>query len=254
MKEFVFMLLVSLLLSPVFVYADSCQSLVITGHPTYSPIAWAVKGKIVGAAPEMVADIAKDMGVKKVISKNFGTWAKAQKAAKVGEADIIFGIYKNDERIGYLNYVEPPFMRDPVVVAVRKGDAFPFEKWDDLKGKKGITNEGESYGNEFDAFMNKNLNVARSKGIDKAIQALLNKKVDYVIIAMYPGRNEIRKLKLTSKVEFLQKEISSFDMYIAFSKQSKCYDALKDGFAAKVKEYTEQGKVKQLLDKAGKNK
>jgi len=92
MKEFVFMLLVSLLLSPVFVYADSCQSLVITGHPTYSPIAWAVKGKIVGAAPEMVADIAKDMGVKKVISKNFGTWAKAQKAAKVGEADIIFGI------------------------------------------------------------------------------------------------------------------------------------------------------------------
>lgn len=254
MKKFAFMLFVSLLLSPVFAYADSCQSLVITGHPTYSPIAWAVKGKIVGAAPEMVADIAKDLGVKKVISKNFGTWAKAQKAAKVGEADIIFGIYKNDERIGYLNYVEHPFMRDPVVVAVRKGNAFPFEKWDDLMGKKGITNEGESYGNEFDAFMNKNLNVARSKGIDKAIQALLNKKVDYVIIAMYPGRNEIRKLKLTSKVEFLQKEISSFDMYIAFSKKSKCYDALKDGFAAKVKEYTEQGKVKQLLDKAEKNK
>ena len=94
MKKFAFILFVSLLLSPVLAYADSCQSLVITGHPTYSPIAWAVKGKIVGAAPEMVADIAKDLGVKKVISKNFGTWAKAQKAAKVGEAELILAYTK----------------------------------------------------------------------------------------------------------------------------------------------------------------
>lgn len=254
MKKVVLLLSLSLLLLPVFVHADSCPSLVITGHPTYSPVAWAAQGKIVGAAPEMVTAIAKDLGVKKVVSRNYGTWAKAQEAAKAGEADIIFGIYKNDERMGYLNYVEQPFMRDPVVIAVRKGSAFPFEKWDDLKGKKGVTNEGESYGNEFDAFMSKNLTVARTRGIDKAFRALLAKKADYMIVSMYPGRNEMKKLRLTSRIEFLEKELSSFDMYIAFSKKSKCYDALKDGFAAKVKEYTEQGKVTRLLNNAEKKK
>ena len=254
MKKVILLLYVSLFLWPVSIYADSCRSLVITGHPTYWPVAWETKGKIVGAAPEMVTAIAKDMGVKKVISKSFGSWAKAQEAAKTGDADIIFGIYKNDERLGYLNYVEHPFMRDPVVIAVKKGKAFPFEKWDDLKGKKGVTNEGESYGNEFDAFMGKNLNVVRAKGIGKAFKELLDEKADYMIVGLYPGRNEMKKLRIGSKVEFLQKELSSFDMYIAFSKKSKCYDMLKDKFAVKVKEYTEQGKVKQLLDKAEKGK
>ena len=254
MKKFVLLWFIFLFLLPVSVYADSCRSLVITGHPTYRPIAWEAKGKIIGAAPELVAAIAREMGEKKVTSKSFGTWAKAQEAARKGQADIIFGIYKNDERMGYLNYVEPPFMRDPVVIAVRKGYTFPFEKWDDLKNKKGVTNEGESYGNEFDDFMNKNLVVKRAEGIDEAFRELINNKADYMIVGLYPGQNELRRLRAGSKVEFLQKELSSFDMYIAFSKKSKCYDALKDGFSVKIKEYTDQGRMRQLLEKAEKMK
>ena len=40
----------------------SCRSLVITGHPAYMPVAWADKGAIVGAAPELVASIVRDLG------------------------------------------------------------------------------------------------------------------------------------------------------------------------------------------------
>lgn len=254
MKNIILSLSVLLLFLPLPVFADSCTSLVITGHPTYFPVAWASKGKIAGAASDMVTAIAKELGVKKVISKDFGSWSDAQEAAKSGEADIIFGIYKNDERTAYLNYVEQPFMRDPVVIAVKKGRTFSFEKWEDLQGKKGVTNAGESYGNEFDAFMSKNLTVARTKGVSKAFQALVAGKADYMIVSMYPGKNEMRKLRLSSRVEFLPKELSSFDMYVAFSKKSKCCDALKDGFAAKIKEYAEQGKVGRLLDKAEKKK
>jgi len=57
-----------------------------------------------------------------------------------------------------------------------------------------------------------------------------------------------------AKVAFLPKELNSFDMYVAFSKRSKCYDALKDGFAARIKAYVEQGKVKALLENAEKKK
>jgi len=41
------------------------------------------------------------------------------------EADIIFGIYKNDERMKWLDYVEPAFMMDPVSVVVRRARDLP---------------------------------------------------------------------------------------------------------------------------------
>jgi polar amino acid transport system substrate-binding protein len=250
MKKFLIPL-VSLLMLPVLAEADStCQSLVITGHPAYPPVAWAAQGKIVGAAPKLVTSIALKQGAKEVISKNFGSWEKAQQAARSGEADVIFGIYKNEERATYLNYIEPPFMIDPVAVVVRKGEVFSFSKWDDLKGKKGVTNAGESYGNQFDAFMAKDLTVARAQGVGNAFEALLNKRADYLIIGLYPGKNEAMERGIASKLEFLPKDLLSSNMYIAFSKKSKCYASLSEGFAANIKTNVEQGKVKQLLDSA----
>jgi polar amino acid transport system substrate-binding protein len=128
MKKFFFPL-VSLLMLPALAEADStCKALVITGHPAYPPVAWASQGKIVGAAPDLVSSIAQRQGIKKVTSKDFGSWEKAQAAARSGDADVIFGIYKNEERATYLNYLDPPFMVDPVVVAVRKGEVFSFQQ------------------------------------------------------------------------------------------------------------------------------
>ena len=203
MKKFLIPL-VSLWMLPVLAEADStCTALVITGHPAYPPVAWASQGKIIGAAPELVTSMAQRQGVKKVTSRDFGSWEKAQAAARSGEADVIFGIYKNEERVAYLNYIDPPFMVDPVVVVVRKGEGFPFSKWDDLKGKKGVTNAGESYSNEFDAIMANDLTVARAQGVGKAFEALLNKQADYLIIGLYPGKNEARLRGIASKLEFL---------------------------------------------------
>jgi polar amino acid transport system substrate-binding protein len=250
MKTFL-VLLVSLLMLPVLAAADStCPSLVITGHPAYPPVAWATQGKIVGAAPELVTSIALKRGVKEVISKDFGSWEKAQEAARSGDADVIFGIYKNEERATFLNYIDPPFMIDPVAVVVRKGELFSFSKWHDLKGKQGVTNAGESYGNQFDAFMAKDLTVARAQDVGKAFEALRNKQADYLIIGLYPGKNEARLRGIASKLEFLPKDLLSSNMYIAFSKKSKCYASLNAGFAANIKADVEQGKVKQLLDSA----
>ena len=155
---------------------QACARLVITGHPSYPPVAWAAQGAIVGVAPTLVALIAAKLGVKDVVSKDFGSWEAAQDAARKGEADVIFGIYKNDARAQYLDFIAPPFMADPVAIVVRKGAGFAFAEWSDLKGRKGVTNEGESYGDKFDAYMAKELTVARAAGVDKAFAALLASK------------------------------------------------------------------------------
>ncbi len=102
---------------------QTCAKLVITGHPSYPPVAWAAQDKIVGAAPALVSAIAAKLGVEDVVSKNFGSWQGAQDAVRDGEADVIFGIYKNDERARYLDFIEPAFMADPVAIVVRKGES-----------------------------------------------------------------------------------------------------------------------------------
>jgi len=245
-------ILFSLISPGLALAADTCESLVITGHPSYAPVAWSAKGEIVGAAADMVSAIARKLGVKNVTSQDFGSWEKAQAAANSGQADVIFGIYKNAARMTYLNYIDPPIMLDPNSVVVRKGEAFPLVKWDDLKGRNGVTNAGESYGNQFDAFMAKELTVTRAPGIENTFDSLLNKRADYLIIGLYPGKIEVNSRGLTDKVEFLPKEINTAEMFVAFSKKSKCYEGLRVGFAENIRADVEQGTVKNLLNAANK--
>jgi polar amino acid transport system substrate-binding protein len=230
--------------------APDCQELVVTGHPYYPPVAWSSGGGLAGAAPRLVTGIAESLGFTKVTTKDFGSWEKAQAAARSGEADVIVGIYKNTERMDYLEYAEPPFMVDPVSIVVRAGVAFPYERWSDLKGKKGVTSAGESYGTKFDNYMARELTVARVPGIDKAFAAVLDGNADYAIIAFYPGRDALRKQGLFGRVAFLPKTVVDADLFVAFSKKSKCLGALKDGFAKALKADVAAGKANQLLEAA----
>lgn len=230
--------------------APPCPELVVTGHHYYPPVAWSSGGKIVGAAPELVARIAGGLGVAKVTSKDFGSWEKAQAAARSGEADVIVGIYRNAERTEYLDYVDPPFMVDPVSIVVRADAPFKYAEWSDLRNRKGVTSAGESYGTAFDNYMARSLTVARVSGIDKAFAAVLDGTADYAIVAFYPGRDAARKLGLFDKLAFLPKTVVNADMFVAFSKKSRCLPALKEGFAKALKAAVDGGKVLELLDAA----
>ena len=141
-------------------------------------------------------------------------------------------------------------MTDPVAIVVRKGESLAFAEWSDLKGHKGVTNAGESFGDMFDGFMAKELSVARAAGVDKAFAALLAHQADYMIIGLYPGRDEAKRLGVADKITFLPKELLSSPMYVAFSKKSKC-GALRAGFAAEIKTAVDNGTVRRLLEAAG---
>jgi polar amino acid transport system substrate-binding protein len=229
-----------------------CEALVITGHPAYPPVAWGADGKIIGSSAELVTAIAKQLQVKKISSVDFGSWQKAQDAIKDGKADIIFGIYKDTARVAYMNYIDPPYMQDPVAIVIRNGDSLRFSEWSDLKGKKGVTNAGESYGSEFDTYIAQNLTVARANGVDKAFETLLSKQADYLIIGRYPGKLEAKKFNMLSKVDFLPKNVVYGEMYVAFSKKSKCYTSLQAGFSEGLKKAVSSGKIETLLEQANK--
>jgi polar amino acid transport system substrate-binding protein len=231
--------------------ADDCAKIVATGHPQYPVIAFRQGDNLVGAAPSLVEAIAKKLNVP-LESKFMRNWADAQAAARDGKADMIYGIYYNDERAKYLDYVKPAFMFDDVAIFVPKGKAFPFTGKDDLVGKKGVTNQGESYGNEFDAFMKEKLDVARANGIDAAFKELLDGKADYLIAGYYPGNAEAAKDGVKDRVEVLDQALLTAEMFVAFSKKSPC-TALADKFGQAITEMTTDGSFDKMLDDATKS-
>ncbi len=228
--------------------AAECKQLTITGHPDYAPIAYRDGDRIVGAAPALVEQIAGKLDVP-VVSKYTGSWAEAQAAARDGTADIIFGIYLNDERATYLDYVEPPFMLDPVVAMVATGKGFPFTGQDDLVGKKGVTNAGESYGAAFDAFIADHLTVSRTDGVDKAFEAVTSGAADYVIVGLYPGITAAAQFGMTGKLEPLDPALLTAEMFVAFSKKSPCL-ALMGPFSEAIAAMTADGTYATMLDDA----
>jgi polar amino acid transport system substrate-binding protein len=230
--------------------ADDCAKIVATGHPQYPVIAYQQGDALVGAAPVLVETIAKKLNIP-LESKFMGNWADAQGAARDGKADMIYGIYYNDERAKYLDYVKPAFMYDDVAIFVAKGKAFPFKGQDDLIGKKGVTNQGESYGTEFDAFMAAKLDVARAEGIDAAFKDLLSGKADYLIAGYYPGNAEAAKAGIKDQIEVLDQALVTAEMFVAFSKKSPC-TALADKFGQAITEMTTDGSFDAILAEATK--
>jgi polar amino acid transport system substrate-binding protein len=229
---------------------DSCTKITATGHPAYPAIAFKDGNKIDGAAPELVIAIADKLKVP-LESKYTGSWEAAQAATREGEADLIFGIYYNDARAGYLDFVQPAFMYDDVAVFVTKGKEFPFKDKQDLIGKKGVTNKGESYGNDFDAFMNEKLDVTRTDGIGQALQDLVAGKADYLIAGYHPGLAEAAKEGLKDKVVPLDQALLTAEMFVAFSKKSPCR-SLAEGFGQGVTELTTDGSFEKMVKDASK--
>lgn len=230
--------------------AQDCAKITATGHPEYPVIAFKDGEAIAGAAPMLVEAIAKGLNVP-LESKAMGSWADAQAATRDGKADMIFGIYYNDERAQYLDYVQPAFMFDDVAVFVAKGKAFPFAGQDDLIGKKGVTSEGESYGNAFDAFMKDKLEIARTNGIDEAFKVLLDGKADYLIAGYYPGLAEATKAGVKDQIEILDQALLTAEMFVAFSKKSPCA-SLAGKFGQAITEMTTDGSFDAMLTDATK--
>jgi polar amino acid transport system substrate-binding protein len=122
---------------------------------------------------------------------------------------------------------------------------------DDLIGKKGVTNQGESYGTEFDAFIKDKLDVARTEGIDAAFKELLAGKADYLIAGYYPGVAEAAKAGLKDEIELLDQAVLTAEMFVAFSKKSPC-TGLAAKFGQGITEMTTDGSFDAMLTDAGK--
>ncbi|MFA5023985.1 MAG: transporter substrate-binding domain-containing protein [Patescibacteria group bacterium] len=229
-----------------FIIYSQKKVLVASGHSDWPPIMYQQNDQIVGAGPEIALKIFEELGIK-AVSKYEGPWDIVQEKAQGGTVDVLVAAYKTAYRETYMDY-SIPYTVDPVVLVVKKGKAFPYEKWEDLVSKKGIVTSGDSYGQEFDNFIATKLNVVKVGTPQEAFAALDKGEVDYFVYALYSVQGYIYKNKLADQVEILPKYVSTENFYLTISKKSP-FNKYLPQINSLLEKYKADGTIDRIIEK-----
>ena len=223
--------------------AFSSQTFVVSGNPYAPPVVWEEYKKLSGLGPDLVKSIFDDLAIP-YSTKVLRNWQIVQEAAKKGEIDMIVSAYRNDQRSEYLNF-SIPYLSEQTVILVEKGKEFHLRAWSALKGKKGVSGIGESYGQEFDSFIAENLDVSYYT-LERAIKTLNLGEADYLIIDLYTALIYASLLQGEDAITILDPPVAIENFHLAIAKDSPLNDHL-EAINQKLKELIEAGVVKQLL-------
>ena len=219
-----------------------CTKLILTGHPTYPPVAWAEGATLHGAGIRVVERLAKDARIP-IVVVNEGSWAAAQSAVKSGKADAIVGLYLTHARLPFFDYVRPAIADDPSAVVVRAGDPFVYKDWNSLVGRRGAVSAGEAYGHAFDAFMHEHLTTTAVKGFDGVYRSVLDGQSEYGLVGYYAAISGA-----PPTIRIAEKNFVTEGLYLAFGKHSPCAARLSAAFSTDIARLIKDGTVRSLFD------
>ena len=230
----IFMLVLTL--SMTGAKADECKVLTATGNAEYPPYLWR-KGnggkELLGANRAIMDEIGRRLGL--VIElQDVGSWARAQEMLKSGRIDLMAGAFYTVPRIQYMDYVYPAFLNTQSVVWRNTESAMAYESREDLLGLKGLTVINNSFGQEFDEYAKKNLDIGHVASLKQAFLMVTRGRADYVLYEKNPGLAYASLLGYSDKVQVLDPAISSEGLYLTISHKSKCNTGVLRGRLARV--------------------
>ncbi|MCP4023655.1 MAG: transporter substrate-binding domain-containing protein [Desulfobacteraceae bacterium] len=252
-KTLLFVIVIISIICTAHLHADeNIKKAIISGHPEFPPIMYKHGNTVDGIGPEIITKIFNELGIR-VENQYVGPWSRVQNSAKMGKIDLIAAIYKSKERESYLEYIPTFFIQNPCVVYVKKGQTFPFEKWNDLKGKTGGVLMADKFKPEFDHFLLDNqdsIKMIRSAAysIDAIFNNLLNQHIDFLPYSKYVGLIKIKELNIQDQVEILPQPIYTGQFYFAFSKKSKLKKYIRQ-IDQKIIAYKKAGMIETLIGK-----
>lgn len=171
--------------------------------------------------------------------------------AEDGHVDFLIGQHKTNERLAYLDYLEPPYLKDKVVIFFRKDAGI--KSIQDLYDRPGAGLIGDAGIGLFkDYLAEKNINYKKKlyevPDIESVFKLLEANRVQYTVYGLNAGLCYIKKSKVISYMDtpFPEREI-----YFAIAKKSKLMSKKKEietQYAALLKKVDIDKMVKIYLD------
>lgn len=177
-----------------------------------------------GAIVDLIKIISQEIDIP-IEVRYRGTWARVQEDARHGRLDLVAGAFKTEDRLGYLHYFNPPITQTHSIIWTHKQKPFLYKKWSDLEGLQGITVHKNSFGQEFDTYAKKSLQITTVASLEQAFNMLKNHRVDYLIYEDRPSHAYAEKVG-HEQILALSSPISSEPLFFAMSKKSVCNSPL----------------------------
>lgn len=208
-----------------FAWAD-CERLKMGGVDQYTPYYWQPSGaqahdmRLEGALSQLIAKIGDSIGVP--IDVGFvGPIARAQEELRLGNIDMMSGLFYTEERNQTMEFLHPPLAHSHSRAWVHKHSDITIDSIADLANYTGIAVTGYSFGDDFDTYLKEHLNVLRVRSIEQLVRLVASKRVDYMLYEELPGQLYIDFYN-GSDLMMLPLELSTEGIHIALSKKSVC--------------------------------
>ncbi len=200
-------------------YAHSRDKLIVTAAESIYAKQVTVDGelRLEGPAVKLVTHIFKDFKIP--VDTKVIPWKRAMVGLKSGKIDAMITFLYSKERTEFFAFTDDYDSADTSIF-VKKGNAFPFKKWDDLIGLKGLRIEGRSEGPEFDTFREENLDITQVTALTNIIKMIALGRYDYAVDKRYDIIMEAKRNGLWEKIEILSMPVKSNKIRIGFSKKS----------------------------------
>ncbi|QDQ26047.1 transporter substrate-binding domain-containing protein [Chitinimonas arctica] len=200
-----------------------CKQLIASGNPEYPPFLWrdpADETRLIGANAELMQRLAEEIGTP-IVVKFAGPWGRVQEEVRQGRVDLIAGAFFTLPRLEYMDYFQPPIRDTRTVIWTRADKHIEYRKWSDLVPLHGITVINNSFGDAFDGYAKKHLDIYKVASVESALKMLAVGRGEYMIYEEAPGLAYAAKLNIQG-LKAASTAISNEDLLLTMSHRSVC--------------------------------
>lgn len=232
--------------------AGKCERLVATGASEHPPFLWRDPERpdhLLGANADLMRLIAKDLGLQLDILYS-GDGAAAFEEVRSGRVDLLLDATLVAPRLAVLDFIHPAIAELQWLPWVRQGEAFDYQGREQLAGRAGLRVAGSETGRQFEAFARQQLQLTAARSLPAALEALMQRQVDYVLHERYATIAAAASLGLIDRLRLLQPPVLAQGMHLALAHDSVCNDPwLRGQLAMRMTALQAAGVPQQLLAK-----
>ena len=213
---------------------------------SWPPYEYASNNGIIGFHAEIIRKVFRKMGIHVQIT--LYPWQRVVYMAKNKNVDAIFSLRITKEREKYLIFPKEPLGISQNVFFYRKNSKkkYKFNSLKDLKGLRIGVSRGYSFGDEFmkSNLFEKDVSTNEIRNFKK----LIYERDDLFICDKIVGIHILRQLNALDKIKYLPKPLSTFKLYLAFTKKKE-YEKLAERFSIELRRFKKTKEYQKIREK-----
>ena len=237
MKKLILTAVAEIFMLNIGACGSSSGKIIMATNAAFPPYEYVEGEKIIGIDPEIAELIAADLGKELVIEDM--AFDSIIAAVQSGKADIAMaGLTITEDRKQNINFSDPYTEAAQVIVVKRDSSV---SSPDDLEGKNigvQIGTTGDIYAEDIEG-----ANIERYSKYFEAINALLQDKIDAVIVDREPGKVFVNE---NPDLIMIDKEFTLEEYAIGVGKEN---EKLLEDINASLKKLQESGKIDEIINK-----